>query len=122
MGIDILILIILSICLLLTVDRFNSKLPMNIKNIVGHQYFLYAICAGVLGLAYLNIQYLVYFSILFIMVKVCFSEKKAYENFGIPTSTNVKDYHETVTCRKLSRSTKDAEDAVKLYDNDYFGK
>ena len=85
MGIELLLLIILSFIIILSVPKINNKLPLNIQNITNKKSYFYGIFMFIILLSIFNIQYLVYFAILFIMVKVCFVDN---DNFN----DNNKEY------------------------------
>ena len=121
MGFDIVILLLLSVALLLTVPRLNNKLPIEAQLFLNKKEYLYGVLIAVVLLSIYNIQYLVYFAVLYIMIRVCFmTNTKAQENFGIPTSDKQVDSYNTIQCRGLSRSTEDAQESVNLYNNDFF--
>ena len=75
MNIEFLFLIILSIAMILSIPKFNNKLPIGFQNITEKKTYLLGIFICVIILSMFNIQYLVYFSVLFIMIKVCFVNK-----------------------------------------------
>ena len=149
MGIELLLLIILSFIIILSVPKINNKLPLNIQNITNKKSYFYGIFMFIILLSIFNIQYLVYFAILFIMVKVCFVDNdnfndnnKEYLNgkehlgenghlngkehlgeneyFGIPTSETPLNYYTDAICVKLSTATEDSENSVKQYSNNFF--
>lgn len=132
MSFDIVILLLLSVALLLSVPRLNNKLPIEAQVFLNKKEYLYGVLIAVVLLSIYNIQYLVYFAVLYIMIHVCFmtnpktkedftiDRDNIQEDFGIPTSDKQVDYYNTPQCVGLSRSTEDAQEAVRLYNNDFF--
>ena len=121
MGFDIVILLLLSIALLLTVPKLNNKLPIEAQVFLNKKEYCYGVIIAVILLSLYNIQYLVYFAVLYIMIRVCFiTNANVKEDFGIPTSDRPVDYYKTNQCHSLSRSTEDAQDAVNLYNNNFY--
>ena len=143
MGIELLFLIILSIAMILSVPKFNENLPIGLQNITEKKTYLMGIFICVLILSMFNIQYLVYFSVLFIMIKVCFVEKT---DINIPDikntldhiknnainimnkevkeqfnngSNNKKIYYDDEVCVKLSHSNDKIQEIVNQYNNDF---
>lgn len=147
---EFLFLIILSIAMILSVPKFNEKLPIGLQNIIEKKIYLIGIFICVLILSMFNIQYLVYFSILYIMIKVCFvkngaekieinvDEKIKEIKDNIENSNNLDDsnnldqkitekfslntriYHDNFVCKKLNGSHEVVEEIVNSYNNDYF--
>ena len=119
MKIELLLLILLSIAIMISIPKFNEKLPEDIRIITSKSIYLYSILLSVLILSLFNIRYLIYFSILYIMIKYCFVNDKK-EHFGIPTGGEKKDYYKHEVCTKLSYSTEEANKIVDLYNNNFY--
>lgn len=141
---EFLFLILLSIAMILSVPKFNNKLPIGFQNITEKKVYLIGIFICVLILSMFNIQYLVYFSILYIMIKVCFVKNGAEkieiniddkfkeiknniekrnnlnDNVTEKFSLNRRVYHDNMVCKKLNGSHELVDEIVNSYNNDYF--
>lgn len=141
MGVELLLLIILSISIIISIPRINKKLPITLQEITNKKHYITGVFIFVILLSIFNVNYLVYFAILYIMIKVCFVDNKNFqdyqddnqidiaseneivnpmENFGIPTGEDNKNYYQDEICMKLSKSTQDAMNVVSDYNNNHF--
>ena len=119
MASHLLFLILISVAFLLTIPRINKKFPLDVQTILNRKAYLYALLVCILVLSYFNIQYLVYFSVLYIMVKTCFVDE-SIETFGIPVEKQTKVYHENIVCKKLNENTEESLKIVNDYANDFY--